>query len=40
MPSTAPAAPAYTIEHTEPTTVIGLELRTSNAEAFRTIPPH
>lgn len=33
-------ADAHTIEHTEPTTVIGLELRTSNAEAFRTIPPH
>jgi predicted transcriptional regulator YdeE len=31
---------AYTIEQTEATTVIGLELRTSNAEAFRTIPPH
>ena len=36
----ASSAPAHTIEHTEPTTVIGLELRTSNAEAFRTIPPH
>ena len=30
----------YTIEHTEPTTMIGLELRTSNAEAFQTIPAH
>ena len=30
----------HTIEHTEATTIIGLELRTSNAEAFRTIPPH
>jgi predicted transcriptional regulator YdeE len=31
---------AHTIEQTEATMVIGLELRTSNAEAFRTIPPH
>jgi predicted transcriptional regulator YdeE len=31
---------AHAIEHSEATTIIGLELRTSNAEAFRTIPPH
>ena len=30
----------YTIEHTEAVTMIGLELRTSNAEAFQTIPGH
>ncbi|MED5620330.1 GyrI-like domain-containing protein [Ideonella sp. BN130291] len=29
-----------TIEQTQPITIVGIELRTSNAEAFNTIPPH